>query len=101
MEAKIIFKNGAEITAEMNGNSLILMDEPVFPSDLSVVTVRTADGDTVFRNAVIQACASVDGRFWFTFVEETDYERTIREIREQNDMLIECILEMSEVVYAE
>jgi len=101
MEAKIIFKNGTEITAEMNGNSLILMDEPAFPEDLSVVTVQAEGSETVFNYAKVQPCASVDGRYWFTFVEEGALERTIRELQEQNDMLVECILEMSEVVYAE
>lgn len=101
MEAKIIFKNGTELTAEVNGNSYILMDEPEFPEDLSVVTVQENGSNTVFNNAKVQPCASVDGRYWFTFVEEGELERALRELREENEILTECILEMSEIIYAE
>ena len=101
MEAKIIFKNGTELTAEVNGNSYILMDEPEFPEDLSIVTVQENGSNTVFNNAKVQPCASVDGRYWFTFVEEGELERALRELREENEILTECILEMSEIIYAE
>ena len=101
MEAKIIFKNGTELTAEVNGNSYILMDEPEFPEDLSVVTVQENGSNTVFNNVKVQPCASVDGRYWFTFVEEGELERALRELHEENEILTECILEMSEIIYAE
>ena len=101
MEATIIFKNGTEISAEMNGNSLILNAKPVFPDYLSVVTVQSEAGNTIYHNAALQECASVDGRYWFTFVEEGELERTLRELREENEILTECILEMSEIIYAE
>jgi len=75
--------------------------EPTFPADLSQVTVETDNGSIVYVNASVQRCASIDGRYWFTFVEESDLERTLRELREENEVLTECILEMSEILYAE
>ena len=103
MEAKITFKDGSEITAEANGNNYITESEPEFPEDLSVVTVRTegegAEEEKVFHNPKVTECASLDGRFWFAFVEESEQDKVIRELQEQNDMLTECLLEMSEIVY--
>ena len=99
MEARIIFKDGTEITAEMNGNCFITQSKPAFPADLSTVTVESEDGEKVFSNAQLIECASVDGRYWFAFSEESQMDATIRELRETNDMLTECILEMSEIIY--
>ena len=99
MEAKIIFKDGSELTAEVNGSCYITESEPEFPEDLSVVTVQGEGEDKVFHNPKVTECAPTDGRFWFAFVEETEQEKTIRELREQNDMITECLLEMSEIVY--
>ena len=101
MEAKIIFKDGSELNAELNGSSLIVGNAPAFPEDLSVVTVQSEEGNTVYQNAFVQTCASIDGRYWFSFVEENELDRTLRELREENEILTECILEMSEILYAE
>lgn len=99
METKIIFKDGTELTVEKNGDCLILTQKPSFPEDLSTVTVQAEDGTREYHNAQVLECASVDGRFWFAFTEESEADRTIRELKEQNDMLTECVLEMSEIVY--
>ena len=101
MEATIIFKDGTEMAAEKNGTCFILPQKPAFPDDLSEVTVESGEDTRVYRNAVLTECASVDGRCWFTFTEESALEKTIRELREANDMLTECILEMSEMIYGE
>ena len=71
MEARITFKNGETLTVEKNGDSYIMQNKPVFPADLSLVTV------------------------------ESEADKTIRELQESNDMLTECILEMSEIIYGE
>jgi len=70
MEAKITFKNGTEITAEQNGSCFIVDEKPEFPTDLSIVEA----GEMVFKNAQLIECASVDGRYWFTFRELTPEE---------------------------
>lgn len=101
MEAKIIFKDGTELTAEKNGDCLILTQKPSFPDDLSTVTVQAEDGVREYHNALLIECESIDNRYWFAFNEESEADRTIRELKEQNDMLTECILEMSEIIYGE
>lgn len=99
MEVRIIFNDGTSVVAEQNANTYITAAQPVFPDDLSVVTVESDNQAQVFRNVTIQECASVDGRYWFGLLEETEQARVIRELRETNDMLTECILEMSEIIY--
>jgi len=70
METKITFKNGTEIIAEQNGDCFIVDSKPTFPADLSFVEA----GERTFKNAFIIECASVDGRYWFTFGEMTAEE---------------------------
>lgn len=101
MEAKIIFKDKSEITAEVNGSCYITESKPEFPEDLSVVTVEEDEATKTFANARVQECASVDGLYWFTFVEESEQERTIRELREDNETLAEAIVELAELIGGE
>lgn len=98
MEAKIIFKDKSKITAEVNGSCYITESEPEFPEDLSIVTVKEGKVTTTYVNASVQECASVDGRYWFAFVEESEQERTIRELREDNETLAEAIVELAELI---
>lgn len=100
-KVKIIFADGTEVNAERNGDCLILKKRTTLPTDLSVVTVRGDDGDTVYHNAELTESASVDGRYWFAFTEIPEDVREIRQLRADNDMLTECILEMSEIIYGE
>lgn len=69
MEATITFADGSVITAERNGDSFIANERPDFPADLSTVTVVSEDATNVYNNARVVECASVDHRFWWTFVE--------------------------------
>lgn len=101
MEVKITFGNGEIIAAEKNGESLIAQQKPGFPAVLGVVTVESADGGArIYNDPKIVECASVDGRYWFCFVEESPQQKRIRQLEEKNESLIECLLEMSEIVYA-
>ena len=93
MQAKIIFKNGTEITAEMNGNCYITLTKPAFPSDLSVVTVITDDGEMEYKNAELVECFSLDGRYWFAFNEISEAERAVRQMQAN----IEYIAMMTDV----
>ena len=101
MEATIKFKDKTEMTVEKSGDCYILPSKPQFPDDLSVVTIESEDGVKEYINAYLIECYSIDGRYWFAFGEESPTDITIRELRESNDMLIECILEMSEIIYGE
>ena len=101
MEVTILFANGSTITAEKNGSCFITSRKPSIPEDLSTVTITEDGQQTVLHDAIFVECAAVDKRHWFTFVEEGAEQKTIREQAERIEMLEECILEMSEVVYGE
>lgn len=92
-KVRIAFKNGTEIEAEANGSSMITDIKPEFPPDLSEVTVAGAGGERVYRNAEIIECASVDGRYWFSFREVPETERAARQMQAN----IEYIAMMTEV----
>ena len=100
MEVKITFGSGEIITAEQNGGSFITEQKPSFPTDMGLVTVEGTDGIRTYSDPKIVECASIDGRYWFTFVEESQQQKRIRQLEEKNDALLECLLEMSEIVYA-
>ena len=95
MEATITFKRGKKITVEVNGSCFIKKTKPAFPDDLSVVTIENGQETQVFENARLVECASVDGKYWFTFVSETESERVIRELRENKKMLDDSIHHLS------
>lgn len=92
-KAKIIFKNGMEIKAEKNGNSLITERRPDFPLDLSYVTVIGTGTEYTYKNAEIIESASIDGRFWFAFREIPETERAARQMQAN----IEYIAMMTDV----
>ncbi len=99
MEALIIFADGTELAVEKNGDCYITANKPAFPADLSTVIVESEDGNREYHDAILVECASIDGRYWFAFNEESEADKTIRELLESNSMLTECILEMSEIIY--
>ena len=99
MEALITFADGSELTVEKNGDCYILPTKPDFPDDLSLVTVDGEDGIREYHYAILVECANIDGRYWFAFNDESEADRTIRELQESNALLTECILEMSEIIY--
>lgn len=92
-KVKIIFKNGMEIDAEENGGSLITDSKPDFPDDLSSVTVTGDFGERIYKNAEVIECASVDGRYWFTFREIPEAARAARQMQAN----IEYIAMMADV----
>ena len=95
MEVKITFGNGEIITAEKNGESLIMQQKPGFPAVLGVVTVESTDGGgRIYNDPQIVECASIDGRYWFCFVEESPQEKRIRQIEEKNEALVETTDDM-------
>ena len=82
MEVTITFTDGSEISAELNGSCYITKKKPIFPEDLSEVTITGAEEKTYTDARVIEA-ASVDGRYWFSFAEETKDEKIERSIAKQ------------------
>ena len=100
MYATIIFSNGAEITTQSNGNCFITDIKPEFPDDLSVVMIDEQSTQTVFKNAELIECASIDNRYWFAFRELSIEEIRQKELEDTIQMLTDGILEISETVYA-
>lgn len=100
MVVKIKFDSGDVIVAEQNGDSFITEKKPSFPADMGLVTIEGTDGVRTYNDPQIVECASVDGRYWFCFVEESPMQKRIRQLEANNDALLECLLEMSEIVYA-
>ena len=97
MEVKIIFNDGTHMSAEQNGNCFIVAAQPVFPDDLSVVTVESEDQRQDFNNVTIQECASIDGRFWFTFIEKGENDILREQIAALNADLTNTQLALCDV----
>ena len=100
MESEIKFDTGDVIVAERNGDSFITHQKPDFPDAIGVVTIESEDGVQTYNEPQIVECASIDGRYWFCFEEESPQQKRIRQLEAENDTLLECLLEMSEIVYA-
>lgn len=98
METKIKFKDGTEIEVMSNGNCFIVEEEPEFPEDLSEVIVDEDGDEKTLVNVTVQECAHIDDNYWFILIEETAQERIIRELREENAMLEDAILELAEII---
>lgn len=92
-KATIKFKNGTEIVAEVNGSCYITDTEPTFPSDLTDITIKKEDTTETFAYAELVVCASIDGRYWFSFIEIPEQERLMKE----NTAKIEYIAMMSDI----
>lgn len=101
MDARIVFNDKTEMTVEQNGSCFVLDEKPAFPDDLSAITIVSNEETIFLNNCKVQECASTDGRYWFTLIPETKEEKNIRELKEQNEMLTECLLEISEIIYGE
>ena len=85
MEEKVtlIFSDGTEISADVNGTCYIADTKPTFPDDLSVVTIE-AEGETKeLYNVSVQEAAPVDNRYWFVLIEATPEELHAMEVEAQ------------------
>ena len=103
MQATITFGNGTTITAEKNADCYITAAKPEFPEILGTVTIAAGEEEKVIEDAMLIECASIDGRYWFAFMEtpeDVKLRNRITELETMNEMLEECILEMSEIIYA-
>jgi hypothetical protein len=78
MEVKIIFIDGTELVAEQNGDCFIVDERPDFPADMSTVQV----GEETLENVALVECASIDGRYWFSFRPLSQQEIWMAEIED-------------------
>ena len=93
MEALITFADGATLTVEKNGDCYILPQKQPITGNLSHVTVESEDGSREYHDAILIECASVDGRYWFAFMELSDADRATRQMQAN----IEYIAMMTDV----
>ena len=103
MTATITFQSGDQITVEKNGDCYITDTKPEFPEPLGNVSITSDEGDRTYEDALLIECASVDGRYWFAFMEtpeDVKLRNRIAELEETNGMLEDCIIEISEIIYA-
>ena len=103
MTATITFQSGEQITVEKNGDCYIADTKPEFPDPLGAVSIESDDGNKEYADAQLIECASVDGQYWFAFMEtpeDVKLRNRIAELEETNGMLEDCIIEMSEIIYA-
>ena len=101
MNAIITFNDDSTITVEKNGDCFISETKPDFPTNLDNIKIESKDETKVINHAQLIECASVDQRYWFTFNEESLYERTIRELREENEILEDAISELASIIGGE
>jgi len=94
---RIIFENGNIIEAEQNGSCFITAEKPTFPTSLGRVKIE-GDEPRIIEHAQLVECASVDGRYWFTFIETPQdelyramMEDALCEIDEANEERIAAI----------
>ena len=79
-KVKIIFNDGTELMCDRNGDCYIVDEKPAFPRDLTEVSVEGTNDSKHFHYAELVECASVDGKYWFTFVETPEETRNIRQM---------------------
>lgn len=104
----IILGDQTEITnLDLNGNNFIseqaIPDEAFSESNLTHVIIRSENGFQEFHDMFLVANRVIDGKSWFIIAEKTEEmkrEERIAALEAQNETLLECLLEMSEIVYA-
>ena len=75
-----------------------MQQKPSFPEELGLVTVEGADGIRTYSDPQVVECASVDGRYWFCFVEESPQEKRIRQLAEENEILAGAVEELAAII---
>ena len=91
--------------AEQNGDCYIVdskADILVSLDGAFNVTVTADDpiNNREYSNAELIEPYSIDGRYWFAFRELTSEELKQKKLEETIELLTDCLLEMSETVYA-
>ena len=102
MPVKLSFTNGLMISAELNGNCFITDARPDFPDDLSSVTVESDEEfyKREYHNVELIECTCLDSRYWFALRERSPEEMRQKELDDTIQMLTDCLLEMSELIYS-
>lgn len=104
---KITLADGTVLdNLELNGNNYIAegaIDNAVFKDNLATVTITDGTTAETYDDLVLRSNRVENGRSWLVFGQKTQQEKAMErlaELESQNQMLTECLLEMSETVYA-
>ena len=74
----VILADGTKITdLKMNGNNFVSpmkIDEKIFDSNLSTVTIVEGEEETTYNNMSLIHCTKYDSEYWFALRELTETE---------------------------
>ena len=90
----------------LNGNNFIsdiVIGDSFFKENLDHVEIFDGEKTTVYEDMFLASNRVDGGKSWIVLLEKTDEmkrQEQIEALKAQNDMLLECLLEMSEIVYA-
>lgn len=103
----ITLNNGTKLeNLTLNGNNFIsdkIIEDAVFDGNLKHVEISDGENTTVYENMFLASNRVDGGKSWIVLLEKTDdmkRQEQIEELKVQNETLLQCILEMSEIVYA-
>lgn len=90
----------------LNGNNFIsdiVIDDSFFTGNLDRVEISDGNKTTVYKDMFLASNRVDGGKSWIVLLEKSDEmkrQEQIEELKVQNETLLQCILEMSEIVYA-
>ena len=103
----ITLNNGTKLeNLTLNGNNFIsekIIDDAVFDGNLKRVEISDGEKTTVYEDMFLASNRVDGGKSWIVLLEKTDEmkrQEQIEELKVQNETLLQCILEMSEIVYS-
>ena len=85
--AVIKFNDGSELNVAVNGTCYISEDEPVFPSDLTNITITGDEGETTIKNGRIVEVFPLGDGHWFGIEDIPESERATKQVRADVDYI--------------
>lgn len=103
----ITLNNGTKLeNLTLNGNNFIsdkIIEDATFDGNLKRVEISDGTDTKVYEDMFLASNRVDGGKSWIVLLEKTDEmkrQEQIEELKVQNETLLQCILEMSEIVYA-
>lgn len=103
----ITLNNGTKLeNLTLNGNNFIsdkIIEDAVFDGNLGRVEISDGEKTTVYEDMFLASNRVDGGKSWIVLLKKTDEmkrQEQIEALKAQNETLLQCILEMSEIVYA-
>lgn len=103
----ITLNNGTKLeNLTLNGNNFIsdkIIEDATFDGNLKRVEISDGEKTTVYEDMFLASNRVDGGKSWIVLLEKTDEmkrQEQIEALKTQNETLLQCILEMSEIVYA-